>query len=322
MLVVSTIVVVFVATFLCAGIAVAVAWILLQRRSYEESGGLQTDALGRSPDPPILLKDEMLSTIAVLSRLLARFDFVQSIKARIAEADLSWSVGRVTAMMLLAGALVTAVLMNFGWVPALGVVGGGCLAASAPYLYILRRRAARLALLEDQFPEALDFLARALRAGHPFAAAMDMLASESSPPLSVEIRKTFDEHQLGMTWAKALANLAQRVPLMDVSFFAASVELQHRTGGKFSEVFGRLAETMRERSALRGEIRSIAAHGRLTSLVLTLLPIVVVLVMTTVNPGYLRILVQHPWGKNLILAAVVSLSLGHIVIRKIVKVPL
>jgi tight adherence protein B len=107
-----------------------------------------------------------------------------------------------------------------------------------------------------------------------------------------------------------------------VGFFAAAVQLQSRTGGKLGEVLGRLAETMRERFALRGEIRAIATHGRLTGLVLTFIPVVVVVVMAVVNPDYLGILIANPLGKNLILAAAACLVLAHLVIRKIVNIKL
>jgi tight adherence protein B len=224
--------------------------------------------------------------------------------------------------MLLAGAVALAALSNLEWLPPAVSLGGAGLAASMPYLYILRRRASRLTKFEEQFPDALDYLARALKAGHPFAAALEMLAGESQPPLAAEMRKTFDERQLGMSWEQALDNLANRVPLMDVSFFAAAVLLQSRTGGKLGEVLGRLAETMRERVALRGEIRALSTHGRVTGLVLTVIPIVVAVVMALVNPAYLGILLNHPQGGNLLLAAGGCLVLAHLVIRKIVAVKL
>lgn len=317
MLVLLTIIVVFLATFLAAAITVVVAWMILQRRSGE------TEDLwpaGVSQAPSRLLKNEELSTISLVSELLARFDFVEGLKARLAEADIHWSVGRLTAMMLLAWAAVTALAAHASGMPAWAALAAGCAAGYLPCSYVLYRRKTRLALFEEQFPEALDDLSRALRAGHPLAAGLEMLAAESPPPLSAEMRKTFDERQLGLPWDQALQNLTRRVPLVDVSFFAAAVQLQTSTGGKLGEVLGRLAETMRERFALRAEIRSIAAHGRLTGLVLTLMPVIVVAVMVIVDPGYLRILSTSPYGKNLVLAAAFCLVLAHLIIRRIVNI--
>jgi tight adherence protein B len=322
MLVVSTIIVVFVATFLAAAVAVLAGWAVMQSREPAAAeGATPSGLLGFDRSTP-LLKQDVLSTISVWARLLARFDFVQGMKSRIAEAGKAWSVGRVTLTMLLTGSVTLAVLWSLDWLPGTVGLGGACLAGSIPYVYILRLRASRLNKFEDQFPEALDYLSRALRAGHPFAASLEMLASESQPPLSLEMRTTFEERQLGMSWQQALDNLANRVPVMDVSFFAAAVLLQSRTGGKLGEVLGRLAETMRERSMVRGEIRALSTHGRVTGMVLTTIPIVVALVMSFVNPGYLGILLNHPSGKDLILAAAACLVTAHLVIRKIVNVKL
>ncbi len=316
MLLLSTILVVFVATFLLASIAVVVAWFALQRKSDEEAD------IGPDASTPVLLKSDHLSTVSLWGALLAHFDFVEGMKARLAEAGLNWTVGRLTAMMLLCGALPAAILWNVSWFPLWAAPVAGVVAGLLPYFYVLRTRTKRLNCFEEQLPDALDFLARALRAGHPFAVSLELLVQESIPPLSLEMRKTFDERQLGLAWDQALQNLARRVPLMDVSFFAAAVQLQSRTGGKLGEVLARLSETMRERFALRGEIRAIATHGRLSGTVLTLIPIVVVSVMALVNPDYVSILFNNPLGRNLVLAALGCLVLAHFVIRRIVNVKL
>lgn len=313
-----TTILVFLAAFVAAAIAVVAAWVILQRRSGQTAPLWPADL--EASQGAQLLKNDELSTISLLAVLLARFDFTKTVKARLAEAELNWSLGRLLGMMLLAGASGMAALANVSFVPAWGVLLTGCAAAYLPYAYVSRRRQRRLARFEEQFPDALDYLSRALRAGHPFAGSLEMLAGENLPPLSSEMRKTFDERQLGLSWDQALENLARRVPLVDVNFFAAAVQIHTRTGGKLGEVLGKLAQTIRERAALRGEIRSIAAHGRLTGRVLTLLPLFVAGVMTLVNPDYLLILLANPYGKDLIMAAVVCLILAHLVIRKIVSI--
>jgi tight adherence protein B len=123
-----------------------------------------------------------------------------------------------------------------------------------------------------------------------------------------------------MGWTRALDNLGRRIPVLEVNLFIAAVELHARTGGKLSEVLSGLAENMREAMALQGEVRSLAAHGKLTGVILTILPIGIAIMMMIVSPGYMQILFNHPYGKNLITAAVVCLVLAHFVIRKIVDI--
>jgi len=240
------------------------------------------------------------------------------VKTRLGQAELDWSVGRVTSMMLLMGAVTLAMLARFipAWAALLAAVG----AAYAPYGYIVHRRDKRFQRFRENFPDVLDSLARALRAGYPLSAAMEMIAAETAPPVSVEMRRTSAEANLGRGWPHALENLAKRVPLLEVNMFIAAVQLHARTGGKLSEVITGLAENMREAIALQGEVRSLSAHGKLTGVILTILPVGIAIMMLMVSPGYMQTLFNHPWGKNLIAAAVICLLLAHFVIRKIVDI--
>src|SRR5581483_2635293 len=169
-------------------------------------------------------------------------------------------------------------------------------------------------------PDALDSLARSLRAGHPFPAAIEIVSQECEPPVSTEFRQTSAEGNFGTSWPDALANLAARVPLAEVSLFASAVQLQNRTGGKLNEILAKLSENMRESTALKSEVRALAAHGKLTGLVLTILPIAISCVMLVVNPSYMGVLIHHPYGKYLITGAIVCLILAHFVIRRIVDI--
>jgi tight adherence protein B len=238
----------------------------------------------------------------------------------LAQADLGWSIGRVTMLMLLAGSVALAIAMRFDRIPGIIAVLIAGLVAALPYLYILRRRTKRFRKFEENFPDALDSLARALRAGHPFAAGMEIVAEESEVPVSTELRKAAAEGNLGTSWEQALSNLSERVPLLEVNMFAAAIQMQTRTGGKLNEVLAKLAENMRESTALKGEVRALAAHGKMTGTVLTVLPIVIAGMMMVVNPSYLGVLFYHPYGKYLISAAIVCLVLAHVVIRRIVDI--
>jgi tight adherence protein B len=307
----------FVLTFLLASIAVAISWMAFLKTRAEETEAEQGE-LDAGDEARPLIRTERLSTINFWDNLLARFDFMEIMKTRIAQADLNWSVGRVTIAMALAGIVSFVIVYRFlGFLPA---AVAGILAALAPYGYILRQRNKRFLKFSENFPDVLDSLSRALRAGYPLSASMDMIAAETVAPVSTEMRKTAAEANLGVGWNRALDNLGQRVPLLEVNLFISAVELHARTGGKLSDVMSQLAENMRESIALQGEIRSLAAHGKLTGLILTILPIVIALMMMYVSPGYMEVLYNHPYGKNLITAAVVCLIVAHFAIRRIVDI--
>ncbi len=312
----------FVVIFLLASITVTVAWMGFLKKTAEESDAarrdFQAEAATPEPEESLLFRNERLSSLNFWDSLLARFDFIEILKTRIAQADLDWSVGRVTLAMLLSGTVALAILLKL--VSPWAAIAGTALVAFAPYGYILRLRDKRFLKFRENFPDVLDSLARALRAGYPLTAAMEMIAGETLPPVSVEMRRTSAEANLGMGWTRALENLGRRMPLLEVNLFASAVELHARTGGKLSEVLGGLAENMRESIALQGEIRSLAAHGKLTGAILTILPIGIATMMMIASPGYMQVLFNHPWGKNLITAAIVCLVLAHIVIRKLVDI--
>jgi tight adherence protein B len=307
----------FVLTFLLASIVVAISWMAFLKTRAEESEA-ERGELEADDDAGALIRTEHLSTITFWDNLLARFDFMDILRTRIAQADLDWSVGRVTIAMALAGSIAFVVVFKyFGFWPA---AAAAVLSTLSPYLYILRLRNKRFLKFSEHFPDVLDSLSRALRAGYPLSASMEMIATETVPPVSTEMRKTAAEANLGVGWNRALENLGQRVPLLEVNLFISAVQLHSRTGGKLSDVMSGLAENMREAIALKGEIRSMAAHGKLTGLILTILPIVIAAMMMYVSPGYMEVLFKHPNGQNLITAAVVCLVIAHFVIRKIVDI--
>lgn len=331
----------FVVIFLLAAITVTVAWMgfLKSRAERTVAGGpaaSNPSDPGQTGDPDQgydleragrpegadeeshLFRSERLSTLNFWDALLARFDFIDILRTRIAQADLDWSVGRVTLAMLLCG--LVAMLLLVKLVTPFVALAGAVLIGLIPYGIILRKRNKRLAKFRENFPDVLESLARALRAGYPLSASMDIIAAETLPPVSVEMRKTSAEANLGMGWNRALDNLGRRIPILEVNLFIAAVELHARTGGKLSGVLSGLAENMREAIALQGEVRSLAAHGKLTGVILTILPIGIAVMMMIVSPGYMQVLFNHPWGKNLITAAVVCLVLAHFVIRKIVDI--
>jgi tight adherence protein B len=312
----------FLVIFLVATLTAAIAWLAFLKRQTEAREAARGTDEPFSEAPPDnesdLFREDRLSTVTFWDHFLARFDFVRILKTRLAQADLGWSVGRVTITMLLLATVGFLILNRF--LPLFASLLGATVLASLPYLYILRARNKRFDLFREDFPDVLDSLARAMRAGFPLSPAMEVVIAEAPPVVAAEMRRASIEANLGLGWQRALENLGQRIPLLEVNLFVAAVQLHARTGGKLSEVLGGLAENMREVGALRGEVRSMAAHGKLTGAILTVLPLIIAGMMMWVSPSYMVILWEHPMGKNLIAAAVVCLLLAHVVIRRIVDI--
>jgi tight adherence protein B len=196
----------------------------------------------------------------------------------------------------------------------------GLMLGVLPLMYVMRLRTARLRKFEEQFPESLEFVARSMRAGHAFSVSLEMLHREFQEPLAGEFRRTFEEHNLGLPLDAALQKLAQRVPSLDVHFFVSAVLLQKRTGGNLAEILDKLAYVIRERFKLRGKIRAISAHGRMTGMALSSIPCAVAAIMFVVNPDYITFFVREETGNYMALGAVVLQLAGYAVIKKIVSI--
>ena len=312
----------FLATMVTSFAGIVSYWLFLRRHTLlgeEQHHGAASIAWS---EPAKLLKANPLSTISFWDRLLAKIDYVEVMKRRVSEAGVRWSIGRLTLAMLLAGALSCFFLARVANYSPLTTTVGTVLVAQLPYAYILHLRRKRLAKLESQFSDALDSLARAMRAGNPLVAALEIVAAETAEPLAGEFKLLIEERTLGRSWDDALDSLVRRIPLIEISTFAAALKLQNRTGGKLSEVLARLAETMRDSDALKTEVRSIAAHGKLTGKILTALPLLIAAMMAAVNPSYFTALWAHPNGRDLVAAGAASLCLAHLVIKKMVDIKL
>jgi len=311
----------FVVIFLVATITVAIAWMAFVKRTAEADEALRGDnGLESVDEASPLFRTERMSTLNFWQNLLARFDFMNLLKERMAQAELKWSVGRVTLAMLLCGTV--AGLLASRIVPTWAAVAMGIGTAFAPYGYVLRLRDRRFRKFREDFPDVLDSLARALRAGYPISSAFELVAKDAQEPIATEMRRVSVEANLGMGWQRALETLGERMPLLEVNLFASAVTLHARTGGKLNEVLADLAMTMREGLALQGEVRALSAHGKLTGAVLTALPIAIATMMLIVSPAYMRVLYDHPWGKTMIAIAVGCLVAAHFIIRKLVDIKL
>ena len=299
---------VFTGTFVIAGLAVMIA-SLVQR-------GWDTDNQELSG----ILKQEHLSSMVFWERLLDRLNFAQRLKIHLEEAGLGWSVGRVTLAMLLLGSLGFALLLDTSWTPPGAALVGAWVGGSIPYWVVLKKRSQRLGTIAAQFPDALESLARAMRAGHALSGGILMLASEAPAPLGPEFRTVADEQRLGLPWDTVLQNFSRRLPILEVRLFVAAVGMHTRTGGKLTEILEHLAETIRESAALHGEVKALSAQGRLTGLVLTGMPLFIGITMYLTNPNYIGLLFSHPTGNFMVWCAAGCMVGGHFLMRAIVDI--
>ncbi|WP_347246629.1 type II secretion system F family protein [Thermogutta sp.] len=251
-----------------------------------------------------------------LDRLLEQFP---SIYRLIEQADVPISPGRLLliSLALMAGALVATVVFRLPWV--VGAIMGpalGCL----PILWLLWRRKRRLKAFAAQLPEALDMLARSLRAGQSLASGFGLVAREVPAPLGKEFGRVFDEQNLGVPLEESLRDLADRIPNMDLKFFATAVVLQRQTGGDLAEILDRISSLIRERFNIWGQVQALTGEGRLSGIVLMALPIVIFLAVYYLNRDYVMMLFTDPLGKKMLATAIVMQVIGALVVRKIVNI--
>jgi tight adherence protein B len=213
-------------------------------------------------------------------------------------------------------ALLALVLVRqpFAW-PIAMVVG-----FATPTLWLKYKKSARLKKFEEQFPEALDLLSRAIRAGHAFQTAMGMVADELPAPVGLEFKKAFDQQNFGLPLKDTLNELAERVPHLDVRFFVTAVLIQRETGGNLAEILDNLAHVVRERFKILRQVRVHTAHGRFTGYVLLALPASLGVVLAWMNPEHMDLLFKEKMGQMMIMGAIVMQTIGYFWIRKVIKI--
>jgi tight adherence protein B len=189
-----------------------------------------------------------------------------------------------------------------------------------PFLLVYWKRKRVFNAFEEQLPEALDFLSRSMRAGHGFSVALEMLSTDSPDPLGSAFRRISNDIQLGASLEVALKKMGTLMPLLDVRFFVSSVLLQQETGGNLGEILSKLAHIIRERFRLKGQVKAASAHGRITALVLTLMPLGVTGFMLVINPQYLKGMAATDIGRYMIYGAIVGQVIGYFIIQKIVNI--
>jgi tight adherence protein B len=253
--------------------------------------------------------------------LLQRFSFVERLDLTILQSGQDTTSSKLIVFSLILAVAGFVVGSRFALLPdGLTGVVGALLGGGFPVLKLLRKRSRTLADFEKQLPEALDFLSRSMRAGHGFSIAMELLADDSPDPLGTAFRRVSNDMQLGSALNIALGKLIVLVPLLDLRFFVSSVLLQQETGGNLSEVLAKLALIIRERFRLKGQVKAVSAHGRITGLVLVLMPVAVAVIMMVTSPQYLIDLAADKLGRIMIYGSIGGQIVGYFVIRKIVNI--
>ena len=286
---------------------------------------IQKAAAGEPNEELALLRDEMMSKIPALDSLLRRSERMTNFQNYLEQANLKIRAGNILVLCvisavamgllgyLLAGNLPANQALLFAMV---GTVVGGVM----PFSYASYRRTKRFQRFEELFPDAIDTLARAVRAGHAFTTALELIAAEISEPVAGEFRKLFEEQKFGLPVRDALMNLTQRVPLVDVKFFVTAVMLQRETGGNLAEILDNLSYVIRERFKIMRQVRVYTAQGRLTMMLLMGLPPVIVVIMLMTSPAFIRPLFADPIGHTLVVAGIVLQTIGYFVIRKVIQI--
>jgi tight adherence protein B len=277
-------------------------------------------AVARQPSEDLaLLRDEMLSAIPTLHRLLARSHRMSYFQSWLAQGELQIRAGKfllVTGCLaVIAGSITNALTRT--WVFAVLVAAS---AAAGPFIYAGIKRSRRFRKFEQLFPQAIDLLARAVRAGHSFNTALELIGDELAEPVGGEFRKLFEEQKFGLPMRDALLNLAERVPLVDVKFFVTSVMLQRETGGNLAEILDKLSYVIRERFKILRQVQVFTAQGRMSMRILMALPPALVVIMSIINPALMRVLFTDPLGHLLIGLGVIMQGTGYLLMRKVIHI--
>lgn len=266
-----------------------------------------------------LLKQRLLSNSPPLQKLLLGLPRAHNLDRLLLQSGLPLMVTQFLSYSIMAGlgAMALAALLGWPFLVMLLCAAGGSV---VPYLFVLRAKSGRLKTIEQQLPETIDLMSRALKAGHAFPGALQMAATEGVEPSASEFRMVFDEINFGVPIQNALMNLAARVPITDLRYFVIAVLIQRESGGNLAELLDKISGLIRARLTLLGRIRVLSAEGRLSAWILSCLPFAVALVINIVNPGFLSPLWTDPAGLKLVATAAVMMVVGIYIMSRIIKI--
>jgi tight adherence protein B len=273
-------------------------------------------ARSKAAESTSLLSSPLEESASLVERFLSRFG---NLRQFLAQADLSISPTQfLLVVFAMAGLGVGAcMLMGIHWLfaPLLALTTGGL-----PFVFVIFKRKRRMAAFARQLPDALELISRALRAGHSLAAGFNLVGDEMPDPISKEFARSFEEQNFGISLDESLEGMTERVPNLDLRFFATAVVLQRQTGGDLAEILDKIGHLVRERFKIWGQIQALTGEGRLSGIVLLALPPVLFIVMYRLNPEYSMLLFTDPLGQWMLGGAVALQLVGALVIRKIINI--
>ena len=316
---------VFIAVFIVVALLAAALGVGSSKQDKEMlarlDSALATGGKGKSDMADLLVdvrKNELLSTIPWVDKLLRRVEVTPRLRRLLYQADLKWTVGGLV-LMSLGAAVVPAYIVYWrtGALPfaliAAAIFGAG------PIGFVFFKKNMRMNKFEEGLPEALDLICSALRVGHSLNSALGLVTRECPDPVGTEFRVTFDEQNYGLELKTALENMVNRVPVQDLRIVVTGILIQKESGGNLAEVLEKTSEVIRERFRLKRQVRTHTAQGRLTGWVLTLLPVVLGCLLYFVNPKMMSLLWTKPMGLKMLYAASGMIVVGGMIIRKIVN---
>lgn len=266
-----------------------------------------------------IVKEQPVGPLPALDKLVSGSKQGSAISRWIEQSGAKTSVSSILMMGLAAGTVTAFVLSSLtrtGW----GFPLGFALGFAVPFVVLKVKRGRRLRTFEEQFPEGLDLISRALKAGHAFATGLKMVADEMPEPVGPEFRKTFEEQNFGLPLKDALENLTLRVPSLDVRFFVTAVLIQRDTGGNLAEILENLAHVVRERFKILRQVRVYTAHGRFTGWVLLALPMFLGIALSFINPEHMNLLFRERMGQLMLMGGLVMQVIGYLWIKQVIKI--
>jgi len=269
------------------------------------------------PDTPTFLAEAPKSPLPSIDKVLASSG--SGLAALIEQSGVRTTPSAIMLATVISGIACGIVSSFFVAAPIFWLMAG-VMGAMLPIIWLRIKRSKRLKRFEEQFPEALDLLSRAIRAGHAFQTAMGMVADEVEAPVGIEFKKAFEQQNFGLPVRDVLDQMAERVPILDVKFFVTAVSIQRETGGNLAEILDNLAHVVRERFKILRQVRVHTAHGRFTGYVLLALPAALGVALTLINPDHMNLLFQERMGQMMIFGAIVMQTIGYFWIRQVIKI--
>ena len=318
--------IVFVTFVAILAIVIGAYWLFVERIDQSEETALKKRLRSEEPTKEVpkafkLLKPvEQLSNMPQFNTVLGQLGRVSApLQRDLMQAGMTTTVGTILLSAACLGLGTFVVVRMIAFNTLLGI-GAGIFACFTPFMYVRYKKNQRLKKFEEQFPEAIDLIARALRAGHAFTTGLAMAAEEIPAPVGQEFKLLYDRQNFGMPLPEAMRAFAARIPLIDARFFVTAVLTQRETGGNLGEVLDNLSSVIRDRFKVKRQVRVLTAHGRITGWILAGLPPVLAAAMFVISPGHMHILTSDTLGVQMIIAGLTLQVIGTLIIRKLVDI--